>query len=481
MAFAEGPLCIAHDDEPMNQRQSADTRSESTSAARGGATFTEGPVLGHILRLASFMALGSVSMNLARLAEAVYLGVIGTEALAALGFAFPITMTLFAFAGGIGTGASSVIARTVGAGDRRAAARLVTHCQLLVLLVGVAVGAVGMLFAADVITVLGARGEVRAMAIAYMQVYMIGFPLFMLSMVGSTLLRATGSAASPGIVMTTGSILQIAFGPFLIYGWAGLPELGIAGAAWAYVASRVVSIFLYGALLFRAQMMFWSMAQLLESWRAIFHVGLPATASGLIQPVSMLIVTRLLAGHGHEVVAGFNVASRVETLVHMIIMSVSSTVGPFVGQNWGARQYERVNEALRFCNRFSLAWGVVTFVFLAFAGSYLVALIDDNPTVVEVARMFFWIVPLSIGFMGMMGVASACFNALGKPMPPLVIAILRTFLVYVPLAILGSWLWGYVGIFLATAFTNVSLGLTAWQWNRLVVSQERERALRLGL
>ena len=130
----------------MNRPPAADTPSESVEPApirvaargagvRGGATFTEGPVLRHIVRLASFMALGSVSMNIARLAEAIYLGVIGTEALAALGFAFPIPMTLFAFAGGIGTGASSVITRTVGSGDRRAAARLVTHCQLLVLLI----------------------------------------------------------------------------------------------------------------------------------------------------------------------------------------------------------------------------------------------------------------------------------------------------------------------------------------------------------
>ncbi|MEJ2132318.1 MAG: MATE family efflux transporter, partial [Gammaproteobacteria bacterium] len=399
----------------------------------------------------------------------------------ALGFAFPITMTLFAFAGGIGTGASSVIARAVGSGDRRAASRLVTHCQLLVLLVGTGAGVTGILLADDVITALGARDEVRRMAIEYMHVYMLGFPLFMLSMVGSTLLRATGSAASPGVVMTTGSILQIAFGPFLIFGWAGLPALGIAGAAWAYVASRMVSILLYAGLLLRTRMMVWSLENVLESWRAIFHVGLPATASGLIQPVSMLIITRLLASHGHEVVAGVNVASRVETLVHMIIMSVSSTVGPFVGQNWGARQYERVNQALSICNRFALAWGVVTFVVLAIAGNYLVALIDDNPTVVEVARMFFWIIPLSIGFMGMMGVASSCFNALGKPMPPLVIAILRTFVVYIPLAILGSWLLGYVGIFMATAFTNVALGITAWQWNRVVVRHERERAIKYGV
>jgi Na+-driven multidrug efflux pump len=159
------------------------------------------------------MALGSVTLNVAQLAEAVYLGIVGTEALAAMGFAFPITITLFAFAGGIGTGASSVIARAIGGGDHDRAARLVTHAQLLTLLIGILLGLVGGVFAEEIAGSLGAEGVVRQMTVDYLQVYMLGFPFFMLGMVGSTLLRATGSAASPGIVMAVGSGLQIATGP----------------------------------------------------------------------------------------------------------------------------------------------------------------------------------------------------------------------------------------------------------------------------
>ena len=437
-----------------------------------GATFTEGSVGRHLLRLGSFITMGSLSMNFARLVEAVYLGWVGTEALAALGFAFPVTITLFAFAGGIGTGASSVIARSVGSGDGERAAVLVTHAQLLVLVVGSVIGLLGFWYAEIVITALGATGEVREMAVDYLTVYMLGFPLFMLSMVGSTLLRATGRAASPGIVMTTGSVLQMAFGPVLIFGWFGLPALGIAGAAWAYVLSRVFSVSIYLALLVRARMIRRSMKGFWQSFAAIVHVGGPATASGLIQPVSMLIITRLLAAHGHEVVAGYNVAMRVETMVHMVLWGVSSSVGPFVGQNWGAGQFQRARQALSLSNRFCLAWGLVTFVVLFLGGDYFVRLIDDNETVGAVARMFFLIVPLSIGFMGVMQVASTCFNALGRPAPPLIIALLRTFVMYVPIAILANWVWGYPGIFAATALTNVVMGTIAWDWNR--------RTMRMG-
>jgi len=287
-----------------------------------------------------------------------------------------------------------------------------------------------------------------------------------LSMVGSTLLRATGSAASPGIIMTTGSLVQILLGPVLIFGWFGIPEMGIAGAAWAYVISRVWSIALYSILLYRSRMMRLSLQGIFGSWAAILHVGGPATMSGLVMPASMLIITRLLAGHGHEVVAGYNVATRVETMAHMILWSASSSVEPFIGQNWGAGHFDRVKRALLLTNWFSLGWGLVTFVTMMLIGDLVVTQIDDNPIVHEVAAAFFLIIPLSIGFMGIMQIASSSFNARGLPMPALTISIVRTVIVYIPLAIVANAYWGYVGIFLATAFTNVLVGTGAWYWNQ---------------
>lgn len=428
--------------------------------------FTNGPVGRHLIRLGSFMAMGTVTMNIAQLAEAIYLGIVGTEALAAMGFAFPITITLFAFAGGIGSGASSVIARAMGSGDKARVTLLVTHAQILAIVVGCVLGMLAAIFADTIVSSLGAEGLVLQMTTDYLRVYMLGVPFFVLSMVGSTLLRATGSAASPGIIMTTGSLLQILLGPVLIFGWFGIPEMGIAGAAWAYVISRVWSIALYSILLYRSKMMRLSLQGIFGSWAAILHVGGPATMSGLVMPASMLIITRLLAGHGHEVVAGYNVATRVETMAHMILWSASSSVEPFIGQNWGAGHFDRVKRALLLTNWFSLGWGLVTFVTMMLIGDLVVTQIDDNPIVHEVAAAFFLIIPLSIGFMGIMQIASSSFNARGLPMPALTISIVRTVIVYIPLAIVANAYWGYVGIFLATAFTNVLVGTGAWYWNQ---------------
>ena len=417
------------------------------------------------------MAMGSLSMNVAQVAEVVFLGWLGTSALAALGYAFPITITLYAFAGGIGTGASSVVARALGAGDREGSAVLITHAHLLVVLVGIAVGALFAFSASHIAAALGAKGEVHAMAVSYLHVFAAGFPLFMVSIAGSMLLRASGNAATPGLIMTVGSILQTLLCPVLVFGWFGAPELGIAGAAWAYALSRGSTTLFYVFVLARLRLVRWTLAGVFDSWRRIMHVGGPAVASGLVMPASMYIITRMLSMHGDAVVAGYNVASRVEMMAHMILWSASSSVEPFVGQNWGAKLYGRVRRALKLTNNFCLGWGVVTFVVMASVGEWFVRLIDDDPTVVEVAVWFFYIIPLSIGFMGMTQVGSACFNALGKPFPSFVISMLRALVIYVPLALLGNHLFGYVGIFIATAATNVIVGAIAWQWSRGHVRQ----------
>ena len=89
----------------------------------------------------------------------------------------------------------------------------------------------------------------------------------------------------------------------------------------------------------------------------ILQVGIPAAASNMIQPLSMGVVTWLLAGFGTTVVAAFGVASRIESVVGMVVIGISTSVVPLVGQNWGARKFERVHEALNTCYAACLIWG----------------------------------------------------------------------------------------------------------------------------
>ena len=171
--------------------------SGATSKSSRNGGFTEGEVGTHLIRLGSFMTLGTLTMNVAQLAEAVYLGMLGTEALAAMGFAFPLTITLFAFAGGIGSGASSVIARAMGAGERGLASLLVTHAQILAIVVGVVLAVNGFIFAEPIVAALGAKDLVLDLTVEYLEYYMVGVPFFLLSIVGSTLLLSLIHISEP--------------------------------------------------------------------------------------------------------------------------------------------------------------------------------------------------------------------------------------------------------------------------------------------
>jgi|TARA_B100000315_G_scaffold260346_1_gene321004 putative MATE family efflux protein len=442
--------------------------------------FTTGPIHTHLIRLTGYMLMGFVSIMTAQLMETVYIGLIGTDELAAVSFTFPLVMILQGVAMGLSVGASSIVARTMGTGDREKVRRLITHCFLLVVVLILTFTSIAYANLTFFFNLLGAQPHILPLIIRYMEIWLLGVPFFTIALVGSTLMRAAGDAVTPGYLMTVGSALHVIIAPFFIFGLGPVPEMGLEGAAIGFVLARTVSFCLYSYFIgCRDRLLIASLTGLWSSQRDILHVGLPAIASNLIGPVSMAIITRLLAGHGAEVVAGFGVASRLESMAVMLIIALGMSIAPFVGQNWGAGKYQRVRDSLNLSYRLSLLWGLFAFVIMVLFAEVLVSLINKDPLVIESATTYLYIVPLGMGFMGIMMIATQSFNALGKPIPPLVISVNQTLLIYVPLAILGDYLWGYTGIFIATTVTGVLMGTLSWYWLSRVVRSKTDSTERI--
>ena len=305
---------------------------------------------------------------------------------------------------GIGIGTSSVIARRVGGGDWDSVRRLATHSLMLVGLLLTVLSGVGIATIDPTFRMLGAHGEVLRQIHGYLLVYFPGTVLFTVTMVVGNAMRATGDARIPGLVMTGGAMLNLALDPVLIFGWFGAPRLELTGAAVAMLLSRLaMSLLLFYYAVYRDKLFLpirqWRQ-DVLASWREILAIGLPAMATQMIGPISGAIITRLLASHGHDVVAGFGVAGRIEGVAVMLLFALSGSIGPFVGQNWGAGDLDRVNAGMRVAYRFSLGWGAIAWLVLMLLGDWLVPLIDDNAEVVEVARHYLAIVPISYGLWG---------------------------------------------------------------------------------
>jgi len=208
----------------------------------------------------------------------------------------------------------------------------------------------------------------------------------------------------------------------------------------------------------------------IKSWWSILYIGIPAAATNMIVPIGIGVITSMLAGYGPKAVAGFGVASRIELFAITVVMALGSVLSPFVGQNWGAAKIDRVKLGIKYSQQFSMLWGTATFVlFLALAWP-LANLFSNDPQVSQTIVAYLWLVPISYGLVGMLTLSNTALNVLNKPLHAALLSVIRIFVLYVPLAYAGSYLFGVWGIFAAISVANIIAGILAYLWLKRVLA-----------
>ena len=416
-------------------------------------------------------------MMIASLIDTWYVGQIGTVELAAITLTFPLVMGLSSLSMGLGIGATSIISRTVGSGSAHKAQQIASHTLVLVVCFVVVIVTVGFLAAEWVFLRLGAQEELLPIAINYTYITLIGVPVLAIPMVGGMMLRAFNDVKTPAIIMMAGAALQVILAPVLIWGIGNWEGFGVYGSAWSFVLSRVI-VAVFALYIFRAR----GITQAITSWREfrassyeVLRLALPSIGSQMLMPLSMYLVMMLVARYDNHVIAAFGVVSRIEALAIMVIMALSSSMGPFVGQNFGAQRFDRIKQALKLCYRFCIAWGLMLAVAFYFWGDDVAGLFRDDAGVVAVAHEFFLIVPITLGLMSVSMISSSTFVAYGNPIPSMVMSILRMFGLLLPFCYLLEYSLGYQGIFLAMALTNVVSGLIAYTWLKTKTRKHEQR------
>lgn len=437
------------------------------------AKLTEGSVGRHLLDMALPVLLGITTMMGQAFIDAYFLGKVGDRALAAHAFSFPILMIVTSVAIGMGAGTSSVVARAIGANDMRRARRLATDSLMLSFLITAAFCILGVLTINPLFRLLGAPEDMIPMIRSFMLILYSGVPFVVVGMVGMASMRATGDTRLPSTLMMLGAILNVILDPIFIFGLGPLPALGLNGAAIAALIARGV-IFIGAIYLLRGRLNMVSFnrpdpIELRKSWRDILHVGIPAAGTNAIVPIATAIITAMIAGYGPEAVAGFGVASRIESLVLVMFYALSAVIGPFVGQNLAVGNQARILESMRLSMFFCVGAGLLVAGLLALSANSLPSLFSDNESVISVARLFLWIAPIGYAGYGLVMTINAAFNGLGRPMPGVVVSLMRTVILYVPLALVGQHFYGIPGIFAAYAAANVITGFVAYGWVKKTV------------
>jgi putative MATE family efflux protein len=432
---------------------------------------TEGPVTKTLLKLTGPMLIALFAMMGFNIIDTYYISQLGTEQLAAMGFTFAVVMAVQSVSMGIGMGTTAVISRVIGEGDTQSVRRLTTDAILLGITIALTITTVGLLSIDGLFSLLGAEGMVLEYVHQYMSIWFLGLALIVVPQVGNASIRATGDTKTPAMIMVSVLTVNIILDPLLIFGLGPFPELGLQGAALATLISQGIALVLGLIVLRRRKLLMMirhSVGDVLNSWKRILKIAIPAGISQLVTPLSVAIITSIVASYGVAAVAGYGVAARLEMFGIVAVMGLGIALVPFIGQNWGAGNRSRVSAGVKSAMVLAAGWGTFVWLLSLVGGGTIAAAFDPNPEVIEVVSAYMLIVFPSLAFQGVLFVITSAFNALHKPVNSLVLSILRMFVLYVPLALAGSAYFGLTGVWVAALVANVSSAIVGVIWFRYV-------------
>lgn len=438
---------------------------------------TQGPVAKKLISLTIPMVFGMLSMVVFNLVDTFFVSRLGTEELAAMGFTFPAVMFIVSVALGFGVATASVVSRAIGRGDHHQVRRLTTDSLIISLFIVVIFAALGLLSMDWLFRLLGADGKTLPLVKQYMHIWYLGVAFIIIPMVGNNAIRACGDTLIPSLIMIVATIVNVILDPILIFGLWGFPRLELEGAAIATVIARAVAmVFSLLILHFKEKLLDFCLPPLREfigSIKQIFCIGIPSAASRVLMPVTLAVIMRLVAGYGSSAVAAFGVTIKVEMFVFLVIMALGTVLVPFVGQNWGAKKFSRVKEVVKKAGIFSLWWGGGSFVALLILAAPLGHLFGKDTEVARYITLYLWITPISYGPRGCAFLVTSVFNAMNKPMMAIGLNLMRMFVLYIPMAIIGSWLGGLVGLFVGLCLANFGAGILSVIIGRLSFHDSR--------
>ena len=319
-------------------------KEASNRAAAARAALLTGPILPTLFRLALPTVTVLVAQTAVNIAEAYYVGFLGTDALAGVALVFPVFMLMTMMSnGGLGSGVASSVARAVGAGRDEDANALLFHAIVLAIVVG-ALFTLAAVFAGPLLyRTLGGQGGALDAALRYSNYLFAGSVAVWVVNLQQAALRGAGNVKVPALVTLVGAIVMIPLSPLLIFGFGPVPRLGIAGAGVAF------GLYYCGAMLFLLRYMASRRAGLTlrpvtlryALFADILKVGLPTSLNALLTNLTVILVTGAVGLFGTTALAGYGCASRLDYIMIPLLFGVGTATLTMVGVNIGAGQGAR--------------------------------------------------------------------------------------------------------------------------------------------
>jgi putative MATE family efflux protein len=424
------------------------------------ARFVTGSIMRHILVMTGTGAVGLMAIFIGDFVNILFLGLLGDVAvLAAVGYS--ASLLFFTISAGIGLAiaTASLVSPALGAGDSERARRLSTNLFIASVLTSLLILGIMWPLLRTLLETIGASGRTLELALTYSRLVVPTVPLLVIAMCAAAILRSVGDARRAMYVTLSGALVNVALDPIFIL-WLGW---GLQGAAVATICSRLCGTVLGLWLVVRVYKL--TATPDWDAFRADFPLilkfSVQAVLANVATPVSNALVTMTIARFSDAAVAGWAVVGRITPVAFGAIFAMSGSIGPIIGQNLGARQFDRVRLALSEALR-----AAVYFTAIAWAALFVLApaIVNLFGATGEAADLIIfncrWMAPLFV-FFGLLFVSNAACNTLGRPHYATILNWGRATLGTLPFTAVGAQLGGAKGVLAGFMVGGVVFGLIA--------------------
>lgn len=330
---------------------------------------------------------GMLFNTLYNVVDTYYAGFISTQAVSALTISFMVFFLIIGLGYGFSSAITAILGNSFGKRKNKLASIHAHKGLLFIPILGVFLTILGYIFAPSMFVLLGARDEYLQDAITYINPILFGTIFFMFNFSLNSILVALGDTKTYRNTLIFGFFANLVLNPLFMFGFLFIPAMGLSGISFATVLIQIINmIYMFYKVLQTKVIHFEKLSYFLPDFRVyklFLTQGIPSSLNMLIMSIGSVILTYFVAQYGVMAVAGYGIAFRVEQLMLLPILGLSTAVLTIVSNNFGAKKYDRVIETLRVSIKYGFILSTVGIIVLTIFGKFLISLFDSTPIVID--------------------------------------------------------------------------------------------------
>ena len=449
--------------------------------------FSQGSIAKNILSLAIPLTLAQLTVVLYNVVDRAFIGhidAVGRDAFTGIGLVMPITYVINAFANLCGTGGAPLCSIARGKNDEEQAQRIMGVSFTFLLLTGGVLTLFFYLFHEPILYLVGGSPETVAHARSYLLIYLAGTLSVMIGLGMNPFINSQGFGRTGMMTTLLGAVINLILDPVFIF----VLDMGVQGAALATVIAQTCSavwvlVFLTGrtAILRLTRESLGLDASILKRVCGLGLTGFTfSVTNSLVQGLgnAQLQAYGSLSGNGSLYVAAMTAITSIREIVFQPIRGLTQGAQPVIGYNYGAGQYSRVRESIRFLTAACLTYNVAVWLLLLAVPQVFILLFNDDPAFLEVGVRTMRVYYAAYVMMSFQMIGQNTFVALGRAKQAVFFSLWRKVVLVIPLMLVLPRLWGPYGVFAAEPVSDIVGGGACYLTMLATVGRElKEREL----